>query len=229
MSLEKLDLSVALKLAFVEESLANVKEEIHEVVDRHVGALRIKERQLVRQVEVVTAHETCRLGTQQARLMHSKGALTATSDLLDRCDKSESSTLAKIKVDEMYYSREVQPAKHVSVQLDETALASAVSQFGSVQLPDTITHYPSPVIPVKVEEYEDEDHDVLHKSVASEPSDPMHVTVHFPRLSNHSWLFRQTNNAAHVSTPPKPIATSDTKSSDVAAWLGELNLIQSNV
>ncbi|MPC85794.1 hypothetical protein E2C01_080589 [Portunus trituberculatus] len=79
-----------------------VKEEIHEVVDRQVGSLRMRERQLVRQVEVVTAHETCRLGTQQARLMHSKGALTATSDLLDHCADSESNTLAKIKVDEMF-------------------------------------------------------------------------------------------------------------------------------
>ncbi|KAK8393221.1 hypothetical protein O3P69_013316 [Scylla paramamosain] len=241
MSLAKLDLSVALKLAFVEDSLAKVeqyrhqlqensqkvKEEIHEVVDRQVGSLRMRERQLVRQVEVVTAHETCRLGTQQARLMHSKGALTATSDLLDRCANLESSTLAKIKVDEMFSSQEVQPAKRVSVQLDETGLTSAISQFGSVQLPDSITHHPSPVIPVKVEEYEDEEHDVLHKSVAcaaSEPSAPMHITVQFPRLANHSWLFKQNGSSSCALTPPKAIVTQETKSSDIAAWLGDLKL-----
>lgn len=240
MSLEKLDLSVALKLAFVEDSLTKVeeyrhqlqenaqkvKEEIHEVVDRQVGSLRMKERQLVRQVEVVTAHETCRLGTQQARLMHSKGALTATSELLDRCVSSESSTLAKIKVDEMYYSQEVQPAKHVSVQLDETAISSAISQFGSVQLPDTITHHPSPVIPVKVEEYEDEEHDVLHKSVAgaASESNAHHITVQFPRLTNHSWLFKQSSSTASTCTPPKPIVNPETKSNDITAWLGELKL-----
>lgn len=49
----------------------------------------------------------------------------------------------------VFSSQEVQPAKHVSVQLDESAVSSAISQFGSVQLPDTITHHPSPVIPVK--------------------------------------------------------------------------------
>ncbi|XP_045110294.1 uncharacterized protein LOC123504077 [Portunus trituberculatus] len=241
MSIAKLDLSVALKLAFVEDSLAKVeqyrhqlqknarkvKEEIHEVVDRQVGSLRMRERQLVRQVEVVTAHETCRLGTQQARLMHSKGALTATSDLLDHCADSESNTLAKIKVDEMFSPQEVQPAKQVSVQLDETDLTSAISQFGSVQLPDSITHHPSPVIPVKVEEYEDEEHDVLHKSVAcaaSEPSAPMHIKVQFPRLANHSWLFKQNGSSSSAFKPPKTIVTQETKSSDVVAWLGDLKL-----
>lgn len=254
MSLEKLDLSVALKLAFVEDSLAKVdeyrtqlhqnaqkvKEEIHDVVDRQVGSLRMRERQLVRQVEVVTAHETCRLSTQQARLMHSKGALSATSSLLQRCVSTDSNTLSKIKVDEMFYSQEVQPAKHVSVQLDESAVSSAISQFGSVQLPDTITHHPSPVIPVKVEEYDDEEHDVLHKSVAgaaSEPSNgsgsssaPMHITVQFPRLNNqhNNWLFRQHSNGntsgADALNPSKPHATPQNKSNDVAAWLGDLQL-----
>ncbi|KAG7168300.1 hypothetical protein Hamer_G002322, partial [Homarus americanus] len=189
----RLELDLALKLAFVENTLIKVeeyrqhlqenaqkvKDEIHEVVEKHVGSLRVRERQLVRQVEVVTALQTCLLGTQQAGLMHGKGALVATRDLLERCSPTDTSTLAKIKVDDMDL-KNVQPVNHVSVQLDETALSSAVSEFGSVQLPDTITHHPSPVIPAKVEEYEDDEHDVLHKSVAgaaSGPDSPLRITA----------------------------------------------------
>lgn len=46
----------------------------------------------------------------------------------------------------------------------------------------------------RVEEYEDDEHDVLHKSVAgaaSGPDSPMRITVQFPRLSNHNWLVQQ--------------------------------------
>ncbi|XP_042222845.1 uncharacterized protein LOC121867154 [Homarus americanus] len=243
MSLERLELDLALKLAFVENTLIKVeeyrqhlqenaqkvKDEIHEVVEKHVGSLRVRERQLVRQVEVVTALQTCLLGTQQAGLMHGKGALVATRDLLERCSPTDTSTLAKIKVDDMECLKNVQPVNHVSVQLDETALSSAVSEFGSVQLPDTITHHPSPVIPAKVEEYEDDEHDVLHKSVAgaaSGPDSPLRITVQFPRLANHNWLAQQKEQNCSQTASPKALSGigGQAKSQDITSWLSGLQL-----
>ncbi|XP_069958211.1 uncharacterized protein [Cherax quadricarinatus] len=126
--------------------------------------------------------------------MHGKGALLATRDLLLRCTQADTSTLEKIKVDDMDCLKDVVHVKRVAVQLDETALCSAISEFGSVQLPDAITHHPSPVIPAKVEEYEDDEHDVLHKSVAgaaSGPDTPVRITVQLPCLSNQNWLAQQ--------------------------------------
>ncbi|XP_071527658.1 uncharacterized protein [Panulirus ornatus] len=214
MSLERLKLDVALKLAVVENSLSRVEEYRHQLQENAQ--------------KVVTAHQTCLLGTQQAGLTHSKGALTATRDLLQCCHPSDTSTLAKIKVmDDVECLRNVQPVKNVSVQLDESALSSAVSEFGSVQLPDTITHHPSPVIPANVEEYEDDDHDVLHKSVAgaaSGPDSPMRITVQFPRLSKHNWLVQQKEKHLDQSLALKACGIGEeTKLNDVASWWSGVN------
>lgn len=197
-------------------------------MERHIGALRGRERQLVRQVEVVTAHQTCLLGTQQAGLMHGKGALLATRDLLLRCTQADTSTLEKIKVDDMDCLKDVVPVKRVAVQLDETALCSAISEFGSVQLPDAITHHPSPVIPAKVEEYEDDEHDVLHKSVAgaaSGPDTPVRITVQFPRLSNQNWLAQQKEqNFSSADSSKDSSVGAQSKSRDITSWLSSLQL-----
>lgn len=244
MSLDKLDHDVAVKLASVDKSLTQVeefrkhlrenaqkvKEEIHEAVERQVGTLRGRERQLVRQVEVVTAHQTCLLSTQQAGLMHSQGALTATKNLLHRCSPADVSTLSKIKMDELLCTRSVRPVNLVSVQLKESALNSAIVGFGSVQLPEAITHHPSPVIPAKVEEYEDDDHDhdVLHKSVAgaaSGPDSPVRITVQFPRLNQQNWLIGQRERNYELGTSTKVVKDEDHHSKcDVTSWLSDLQL-----
>ncbi|XP_069177699.1 uncharacterized protein [Procambarus clarkii] len=205
-----------------------VKDEIHEIVERQIGALRGRERQLIRQVEVVTAHQTCLLGTQQAGLMQGEGVLLATRDLLLRCTEDDTSTFAKIKVDDMDCLNDVVPVDCVSVQLDEAALSSAVSKFGRVQLPDTITHHPSPVIPAKVEEYEDDEHDVLHKSVAgaaSGPDSPVRITVQFPRLANQNWLARQKDQDSGAM-PSSKISSigAGPKTCDITSWLSGLQL-----
>ncbi|XP_068240569.1 nuclear receptor coactivator 4-like [Palaemon carinicauda] len=240
MSLEKLELDVAVKLALVDKSLKkvedyqkqlqenarNVKEDIHEAVNRQVLALRGRERLLVRQVEVVTAHQNCLLSTQQAGLMHSQGALTATKNLLQRCTSADVSTLSKINMDDIPCTSNIQPANLVSVDLNEAALTSAIGAFGSVQLPETITHHPSPVIPAKVEEYEDEDHDVLHKSVAgaaSGPDSPMRITVQFPRLNQQSWLIDNKPRNAVTGSPTKVCIAGDSKCT-VTSWLSNLQI-----
>lgn len=239
MSLENLELDVALKLAIVDKSLTKVedyrkqlqenarkvKEDIHEAVDRQVVALRGRERQLVRQVEVVTAHQNCLLSTQQAGLMHSQGALTATKNLLQRCTSADISTLSKINMDDIPCTN-IQPINLVSVELNEVALTSAIGAFGSVQLPETITHHPSPVIPAKVEEYEDEDHDVLHKSVAgaaSGPDSPMRITVQFPRLNQQSWLIDHKQGTSVTGFSSKAQRVGDSKCT-VTSWLSNLQL-----
>lgn len=243
MSLEDLLLDVAGKLAFVENSLSQaeecckrlqdnaqkIKDQIHEVVERQVVSLRGRERQLVRQVEVVTAHQACLLGTHQAGLVHSKGALTATRDLLQRCSPNDTSTLNKIKVDDVS-SRSVCPVNFVSVQLDESAISGAVAEFGQVRLPDTITHHSSPVIPAKVEEYEDAQHDVLHKSVAGEssgPDSPLRVTVTFPRLTNQNWLAKDKKTTGLIQSSKAYIdnrMNTHGQSGDITSWLSSLQL-----
>lgn len=241
MSLEELELDVAVKLAFVENSLSRVeecckqlqdnaqkiKDQIHGAVEKQVLSLRGRERQLIRQVEVVTAHQSCLLGTQQANLVHSKGALTATHELLQRCSSSDTSTLNKIKVDDSISSQITFPVNFVSVQLDAAAISSAVAEFGQVQLPDSITHQSSSVIPAKVEEYEDAQHDVLHKSVAGETAGPLRVTVTFPRLANLNWLAKEkkpakSNNSSMLNIVDK--MNSQGQSGDVTSWLSNLHL-----
>ena len=65
----------------------------------------------------------------------------------------------------------------------------------------------------RAEEYEDEEHDVLHKSVAgdtveaSSSASPMHITVQFPRPTNYSWLFKQNNTTTSNATTPLAMVT----------------------
>ncbi|KAK4293087.1 hypothetical protein Pmani_034185 [Petrolisthes manimaculis] len=243
MSLVELEQEVAEKLAKAESYISEVEEvhhnlqeyarkvelRIHETADRQVEALRVRERQLVRQVEVVTYLEGVGLRSRQANLMQKKGALSATKDLLQRCSKADTATLAKIKVEDMDCQGDVQGMGEVTVQFDEAPLTSAISKFGSVQLPERITHHTSPVIPTSVEEYEDEDHDVLHKSVAgavAAPGAPLHITVQFPRLANHAWLAKNANAASEKSGSSKGIVLPGavSKSGDVATWLNGLQL-----
>ncbi|KAK7077001.1 hypothetical protein SK128_011765 [Halocaridina rubra] len=239
MSLEKLKQETSAKLALVDRSITQVdsyrkqlqenalkiKEEIHEAVERQVGSLRGRERQLVRQVEVVTAHQTCLLNTQQAGLMHSQGALTATNNILQQCTPSDVSTLSKIKMDDIPSLGKVKPVNMITVHLKESNLKSSIQGFGHVQLPDTITHHPSPVIPVKLEEYEDEDHDVLYKSVAGSVTGAEHITVQFPRLSHQNWLMRQKEkNIEFVHEAKIPAYNKKPSNCDVSSWLSNLRI-----
>lgn len=44
---------------------------------------------------------------------------------------------------------DVQGMGEVMVEFEEAPLTSAISKFGSVQLPERITHHSSPVIPTR--------------------------------------------------------------------------------
>ncbi|XP_018018871.1 uncharacterized protein LOC108675379 [Hyalella azteca] len=87
------------QLASVEEGLAaldqhkrelhqhadSVKQEISSAVEFHMAALRAREKQLIRQVELVSTHQSCRLNVTQAQLLQHQGALAVTRSILHRC------------------------------------------------------------------------------------------------------------------------------------------------
>ncbi|XP_076033420.1 uncharacterized protein LOC143020684 isoform X4 [Oratosquilla oratoria] len=221
MQVENLKKEVTVKLSAVEDAILSleqhnaklqenankIKEDIHASVKRQIGALQNRELQLVRQVEVVTAHQTSLINTKQASLHHAKGALSNTLQLLNQCSSSDQQTLAKIRVEDLASVRNIRPINLVSVDLDEATLNSAVSTFGQMSLPDSITHQSSSVIPTRMEEYEDEEHGLVHKSVAtaaSGPDSPMHITVQFPKLSKQSWLANNSVPKERSTLVPPP-------------------------
>ncbi|XP_076033418.1 uncharacterized protein LOC143020684 isoform X2 [Oratosquilla oratoria] len=243
MQVENLKKEVTVKLSAVEDAILSleqhnaklqenankIKEDIHASVKRQIGALQNRELQLVRQVEVVTAHQTSLINTKQASLHHAKGALSNTLQLLNQCSSSDQQTLAKIRVEDLASVRNIRPINLVSVDLDEATLNSAVSTFGQMSLPDSITHQSSSVIPTRMEEYEDEEHGLVHKSVAtaaSGPDSPMHITVQFPKLSKQSWLANNSvpKERSTLVPPPSKVIKTANPASDVASWLGSLHL-----
>ncbi|CAL4070520.1 unnamed protein product [Meganyctiphanes norvegica] len=243
MSLESLSSEVANKLATVEEQLSHVDslrtrlqlnaqqevDKINGAVERAVVSLRARERQLVRQVEVGTAHQGSLLSTQQAGLVHSRGALTVTRDLLKRCVPQDTTTLSKVKI-ESINTESFKAVNLVKVQLDEGALLSSVSGFGRVVLPDRITHHHSAMIPSKLEEYEDVEHHVLHKSLATtpHPDSPTKITVKFPKIPKHQWLHQQQTMAVDTQKNFDKVESGLESGArgDVASWLSGLQLAE---
>lgn len=62
----------------------------------------------------------------------------------------------------------------------------------------------------RVEEYEDAQHDVLHKSVAGEssgPDSPLRVTVTFPRLTNQNWLAKDKKTTGLIQSSKAYVST----------------------
>ncbi|KAB7496709.1 hypothetical protein Anas_05746 [Armadillidium nasatum] len=242
MSLDDLSNKIEQKLDFLLTSLDNLKiqqknlEEnseklknlIHSSTDKELNSLKQRERQLIRQVEVVTSRQRGILDTHIAKLLQIKGSLSATQEILHQCHREDFEVVTNLFQRLVARLTPVEKLQFMSAQFDSETLESAIASFGKIQLPDLSMYEESPsssIFPSSMEEYGDPDHDVLHKSIGTFSNNGLEsddegsaiVKIQFPKIPESDWLAKSSNKNSSTA-----IVTKLNTNNNVPNWLADI-------
>lgn len=204
----------------VSKNAEEVKDEIQSSVEHLVTLLRTREQQLLRQVDVISRNELSSIQTEISRLHYAQGIIDVYKRWLDASatDPAAACTINsnlvtadgiirdsdKIK---MFYNDNSEFMKFV---VDDKALDALIQNFGGVKTTMPVTCFPtteeSQCLPSKLEEYEDDDHHMLYKSL-----EELKVKESFVAKLNFShhfqgeceWL-RKPNDSFEENRPESP-------------------------
>ncbi|XP_046440525.1 uncharacterized protein LOC124191378 [Daphnia pulex] len=196
------------------------KTEISQMFGRQLSHLHNRETQLLRQVDVIFRSRGELLQKQLAYCYRVLGALETS--------RKWSEQLQKYSCDLTIDSREFEEMKKWATSiplnwtLNEAPLNEAIANFGNVDM-DGVLLLPnseqSSCLPSRVEEYFEEEHQVLNK--------PLHsniIDIKFPKLpKDYSyWLSRPTQQEEKPDSGYGPYrkGTDSYKPCDVQTWLG---------
>ncbi|XP_057370682.1 uncharacterized protein LOC130691722 [Daphnia carinata] len=202
------------------EESQQAKTEISQTFGRQLSHLHSRETQLLRQVDVIFRSRGELLQKQLAYCYRFLGALETS--------RKWSEQLHKYSCDLAIDNREFEEMKKWATSiplnwtLDENALSKAIANFGNVDM-DGVLLLPnseqSSCLPSRVEEYFEEEHQVLNK--------PLHsniIDIKFPKLpKDYSyWLSRPAQQEEKLDSGYGPYrkGTDSYKPCDVQTWLG---------
>ncbi|KAL5018868.1 hypothetical protein ScPMuIL_004590 [Solemya velum] len=210
------------------KNASEVKTQIHSNISSHLEALRCREVWLLDQVDHVTSVKEEVLHRQQAQLNQSLGVLQSClpySEVADANDDSSESlgmrmNMLDIKPDETPF---------LSFRGDAAKLRDTIVNYGRVDstgmtVPTSFQDpgKPSASLPPHFEDYEDEDHHVLYKTVEeikrTRTSDAS-VLVNIPKLSPSPdlWLAKPTEK--NTAVPSVPVFSFPPFSSKTVDWI----------
>lgn len=231
---DKIELARALRN--IEENLAEVlssiqklneesrqaKAEITEVFGRQLSHLHGRETQLLRQVDVIFHARSEVLQNQLAYCYRLLGALKGCNEW-NRKDTSVSVTAETFSGSMKRWST----SSELNWNLDEPSLNEAIANFGHVDMDGVLMlsrGEQSKCLPARIEEYFEDDHQVLNKPLHS--MDPNIIEMKFPKLpKDYSfWLSSDKSQKDKMSLEktygPYRKGVDNFKPCDVQTWLG---------
>ncbi|CAG0884143.1 unnamed protein product [Darwinula stevensoni] len=203
------------------------KDKVRKVFEEQGQALRNRERQLLRQVDVLTAHQMSLYLVHHATLHQLLGsAKTAQIAMASVEDPSKHNQLAALKekiIESLnQLPNEVNHAPPLMSSYDSSALMEAIQGFGRIQstaIFPRLDGKASLLLPFSHEEYNEVPEDLLQsKPLMGTPS---MIRFSFPRpssLEKHQWLLN--TNCFQKETEKKGEKTG--KSGDLEHWLAQL-------
>jgi hypothetical protein len=190
---------IQLTKKYLQLNSVEVKSSIHSTISRLLESLRSREVWLLNQADVIVQAKEEVLRTQEDRLNQGLGGLVNCLQLLDNGAASEED-LARILDRISSLETHPQETPHLTFRADSMRLRDEMMGFGRVDskgLPleafaGSRAESAAASLPKQFEDYEDEDHQVLYKTVG-EMQQGSSIIFNIPQLS-----------AVKLLTPPNP-------------------------